>query len=77
MLIITRKRDQGFFLGDNVKITIREISGDSVRVAIDAPKEIKILREELVEEAVKVNTEAAKQNDISAEDIRQAFIQHD
>ena len=50
MLIITRKRDQGFFLGDNVKITIREISGDSVRVAIDAPKEIKILREELVEE---------------------------
>ena len=49
MLVLSRKEKQSFLLGDNVEITILEISGDKVKVAIDAPREISILRKELVE----------------------------
>lgn len=49
MLVLTRKQGQGFLLGDNVEITLLEISGDQVRIAIKAPKEQRILRKELAE----------------------------
>ena len=49
MLILTRKAGQGFTIGDNIEITITEVSGDKVRVGINAPKEIKILRSELTQ----------------------------
>lgn len=47
MLILTRKSGQSFSIGDDVKITITEISGDKVRIGIDAPASVKVLREEL------------------------------
>lgn len=58
MLILTRKTGQGFRIGDDIEITITEISGDKVRVGIDAPKEVKILRTEL-SETMQHNVQAA------------------
>lgn len=58
MLILTRKSGQGFTIGDDVEITITEISGDKVRVGINAPKHIKILRSEL-SETMELNQQAA------------------
>ncbi|MDL2252736.1 carbon storage regulator CsrA [Ruminococcaceae bacterium OttesenSCG-928-I18] len=58
MLILTRKAGQGFTIGEDVEITITEISGDKVRVGINAPKEIKILRSELTQ-TVEQNVQAA------------------
>ena len=49
MLILTRKRGQALYINDDITITVREVGNDNVRLAIDAPKEVKILREELVE----------------------------
>lgn len=49
MLILTRKVGQGFMIGQDVEIIITEISGDKVRVGIEAPKEVKVLRRELCE----------------------------
>lgn len=49
MLVLTRKQGQGFLLGDDVEITLLEINGDQVRIAIKAPKELRILRKELAE----------------------------
>lgn len=49
MLILTRKAGQGFRIGDDIEITITEITGDKIRVGIDAPKNIKVLRSELTE----------------------------
>lgn len=59
MLIITRKQGESFLIGDNVEISIVEINGDKVRVAIDAPREVAVLRKELIE-AAKSNKEAAE-----------------
>lgn len=47
MLILTRKAGQGFLIGDDIEITITEVSADKVRVGINAPKNIKVLRGEL------------------------------
>ena len=49
MLILRRKKNDSLLIGDNIRITIIECAGDGVRLAIDAPKQISILREELSE----------------------------
>jgi carbon storage regulator len=49
MLVLSRKEKQSFLLGDDIEITLLEISGDKAKIAINAPKEISILRKELWE----------------------------
>lgn len=61
MLILQRKVGQSIFIGENVKITIQEISSDKVKISIDAPKDIKIIRDELKLAAMN-NKEAVSSN---------------
>ena len=61
MLILQRKKGQSLTIGNEVTITISEISSDSVKLAINAPKDVLILRSELVE-AAEENKAAAKTN---------------
>lgn len=49
MLILRRKKNESLLIGDNIRITVIDCGGDGVRLAIDAPKQISILREELSE----------------------------
>lgn len=58
MLIITRKTDEGLMIGDNIRITVSEISKDRVKLGIDAPDNVKIIRNELYE-TEKANMQAA------------------
>lgn len=58
MLILQRKKDQTLTIGDNIRITILEIGNDWVKLAIDAPRDVSILRTELIE-AASANQEAA------------------
>ncbi len=58
MLILQRKNNQSLTIGDNITVSIVEIGNDWVKLAIDAPKEISILRTELLE-AASANKEAA------------------
>ena len=47
MLAITRRIGESFFIGDDVKISIVSVQGRQVKIAIDAPRDVPILREEL------------------------------
>jgi carbon storage regulator len=47
MLVLSRKETQRIRLGDSIVITIVKISGDKVRVGIDAPGNVLVLRDEL------------------------------
>lgn len=58
MLVITRKTDEGLMIGDNIKITVSEISKDRVKLGIEAPGDVKIIRNELYE-TEKTNKQAA------------------
>ena len=47
MLVVTRKPDESITIADNIEITVLEIAKDRVRIGINAPKDIKIVRSEL------------------------------
>ncbi len=47
MLVLTRKRDQKILIGDGITITILGIQTNQVRLGIEAPANVSILREEL------------------------------
>jgi carbon storage regulator len=47
MLVLSRKESQRIRLGDSIVVTIVKISGDKVRVGIDAPTDVLVLRDEL------------------------------
>ncbi|MDX1808828.1 MAG: carbon storage regulator CsrA [Sulfurospirillaceae bacterium] len=61
MLILSRKVGESILLDDKISITVVEVSKGIVRLGIDAPKEVLILRKEL-EEAVKESNIKAVQN---------------
>ena len=47
MLVLSRKERQRIRLGDDITVTIVRLAGDQVRLGIDAPREIRVLRDEL------------------------------
>jgi carbon storage regulator len=49
MLVLTRKKDEGIQIGDDVVVRIMEIQGGQVRIGIHAPRDIRIVREEIVQ----------------------------
>ena len=49
MLILTRGEGQIITIGDNIRVTIVEVRGDKVRVGIDAPRDLQVMRAELLE----------------------------
>jgi carbon storage regulator len=58
VLIITRRPNQKIMLGDDVTIHVMEVSGNNVRLGIEAPKSIPVYREEIWN-AVKQENQAA------------------
>ena len=55
LLVITRKKGESILIGDDIEITISKIDDGSVKLAINAPREVTILRKELYEEVEKEN----------------------
>lgn len=47
MLVLSRRLGETLIIGDDVKITVLGISGNQVRVGIDAPKDVTVHREEV------------------------------
>lgn len=50
MLVLSRKRNESFVIGDNVVVTVVDVRGDKVRLGITAPPDVPILRTELCQE---------------------------
>ncbi len=60
MLILTRKAEQGIVIDQVTTVRILSIDGDRVKIGIDAPTSITVLREELLEQVAGQNREAAR-----------------
>ena len=65
MLALTRKAGERIVIGDNIVVTVVGIKGDSIRLTIDAPKEIKIYRGEIYDAIAAENKEAAAPIDLA------------
>ena len=48
MLVLSRKFNESIVIDGGIKITVVEIRGNSIRLGIEAPKEIGVMREELI-----------------------------
>jgi|TARA_B110000483_G_C18081521_1_gene498283 carbon storage regulator len=60
MLVLTRKLGESIRIGDNVKITIIEADGNNIKIGIDAPRSVKVHREEVFERILEENKKAAQ-----------------
>jgi len=60
MLVLTRKAGEGIIIGDDIKITIVELKGGGVRIGIDAPREMKVHRQEVFDKIKQENREATQ-----------------
>lgn len=47
MLVLSRKQSQRIKLGDSIVITVVRVAGDKVRLGIEAPRDMLVLRDEL------------------------------
>lgn len=61
MLILARKEKESIIIDGGIEIVIQEISKDSVKIAIIAPKEVKVFRKELIDSVKSENMNALKQ----------------
>jgi carbon storage regulator len=59
MLILSRKVNEKVVIGDNISVSIIEIRGDQVRIGIDAPKVIKVFRQEVFDAIMAENKAAS------------------
>ena len=65
MLALTRKVGERIVIGDNIVVTVVSVKGDSIRITVDAPKEIKIYRGEIYDAIAAENKQAAIPSDLS------------
>ena len=59
MLVLSRRAGESFLIGDSIEVQVVSIKGDRVRIGVDAPRNISVLRRELIEEVRGANEEAA------------------
>lgn len=49
MLVLSRKTGQKIMIGENIELTVVEIRPDKIRLGIDAPREVRVDRQEVYE----------------------------
>lgn len=59
MLVLTRKIGESIMIGNNIELKIISIDGDQIKVGIEAPKDIKVHRQEIFEAIQEENRQAA------------------
>lgn len=60
MLILGRKKGESILIGEDIEISILDIQGDYIRLGIQAPRKISIVRKELREQIREENIKAAE-----------------
>jgi carbon storage regulator len=56
MLVLSRKRDESIVIGDGIVVTIVDIRGDKVRLGIQAPPNVPVHRQEVLDAIRRVNS---------------------
>ena len=59
MLVLTRKIGESLAINENIRITVLEVKGKTVRLGIEAPNDVKVYRQEILVNILKENQQAA------------------
>lgn len=66
MLVLSRKKNESIVINDNVIVTVIDVRGDKVRIGIDAPRDVAVHRQEVLEailnEKLKFSSEGSEQS---------------
>jgi len=65
MLVLTRKADETIRIGDDIVVTIVRVKGNSVRVGVEAPKGVRVVRGELLDRTAPDSQDMETLNDVS------------
>jgi carbon storage regulator CsrA len=65
MLVLTRKLQEQIRIGNDIVITVLEFRGSSIRLGIEAPRDVRVMREELPRREITINLES---NQVVADD---------
>ena len=76
MLVITRKKLESIFIGDDIEISVVDIGNGKVRIGIDAPKSMKIIRKEIIEEVKATNKSSSVDMDIDINDLMDSLLKN-
>jgi len=60
VLVLSRRTGESVIIGDDIVVTVLEVRGDVVRVGIDAPRSVRVHREEVYRELEAANRSAAE-----------------
>lgn len=63
MLVLTRRIGERVLIGDDIEITVLDVKGDQVRLGIQAPRQTRIQRAEIVAAVESENVAAARSTD--------------
>lgn len=74
MLVLTRKVGEKILIGDDIVVTVLDVRGEGIKIGIEAPRGVKIQRQEVLEAVSEANVQAAASADASAEDRLRAFL---
>lgn len=75
MLVLTRKIGESICIGDDVELVISDISKNTVRIGVRAPKNLSIYRKEVYERILLENKEAAHTSVVNSQlaDLNELF----
>lgn len=63
MLVLSRKIGERILIGENITVTVVRITGGGVRLGIEAPAEMAVVREELAQQLDKADAEKQRAHD--------------
>jgi len=63
MLVLARKEEESIVIGENIVVKVIAVENGGVKLGIEAPNDVKILRSELIEEVKEQNRAALHQSD--------------
>jgi len=72
MLVLTRKLQEQIRIGNDIVITVLEFRGSSIRLGIEAPRDVRVMREELPRREITINLES--NNDLADDNSVTSFV---
>lgn len=59
MLVLSRKPNQSIMIGDGIEVVVLDVKGDTVKIGLKAPRDVKVYRQEVYAEITRENARAA------------------